>query len=837
MNYFTSAVRQWSKSPGFTAIAVVVLALGIGANATIFSIINSILLKPIQVAHPEQLVGVYQHDRDNPDAFNQFSFADFVDLHAAKDVAFTDLFAFRFTSIGLQGDHTERIPACFVSANYFSALGVKPLQGRVFLPEEETSGASVTVITHAFWTKLGADPNIIGRTIKLIRGEATVIGVMPRGFTGAQILVPDMFFPVGMAPVLTPNPGQATSRILTDRGDGSFMLMGRLKPGLTLANVSAGLSALNQQFPIPDPAGPKPRTLICAAPSRFNFSSQPSQANKTLAPIAGFALGLSLLVLLIACLNLANMMFARGAARKKEVAIRLALGAGQRRILSQLLTEGLLLALLGGAAGLLVSVWANDALAALVYSGAGMPQDFPKFDLSPDWRVLMILLLLVGFATMVFSLAPAWKLARLDLNSDLKRQAGDGSDSSSKTRLGGRELLAVIQVAFALVLLVAATLFTRSAVNVAAATPGFAFGSNFYLSIDGTLAGYSGMRIREFTRAALKRLAGLPGVESVSAACSIPFGNSWDIRGVEMGGAAPRSDGASKTGESHKVYAVHNIVGADYFRTLGLPLQRGREFDRLEAHGTGVPHVAIISQSIAHQLWPEQDPLGRSIQFEGSGSAVMTIVGVVPDLLWQVFDNRPRPQIYVPLGQDFPATLNLHVRLAPGVDAANVMKAAREDLRRLDPEIPITEVKTLAGLHRDGPSGRVAHLGSVLFGAFGGLALLLSLLGIYALKAYSVARRTREIGIRMALGANRRNVITMILRESAWLVILGLSLGLVLAFAVGKLAGSFLYHVATTDPLTFTLIPLLLLLTALLACFVPARRVATLDPIKALRYE
>jgi putative ABC transport system permease protein len=837
MSYFTSAVRQWSKSPGFTAIAVVVLALGIGANATIFSIINSILLKPIQVSHPEQLVGIYQHDRDNPDAFNQFSYADFVDLRAAKDVAFTDLFAFRFTSIGLPGDHAEKIPACFVSANYFSALGVQPMEGRVFLPEEETSGASVTVITHAFWTKLGADPNIIGRIIKLTRGEATVIGVMPRGFTGGQWLVPDLFFPVGMAPVLTPNPGQATSRILTDRGDGSFMLMGRLKPGLTLANVGTAISALNQQFPIPDPGRPNQRTLICAAPSRFNFSSQPAQAVKGLVPLAGFALGLSLLVLLIACLNLANMMFARGAARKKEVAIRLALGAGQERILIQLLTEGLLLALLGGAAGLLVSVWANDALAALLYSGAGMPRDFPKFDLSPDWRVLLILLVLVGFATMVFSLAPAWKLARLDLNSDLKRQAGDGSDSSSKNRLGGRELLAVIQMAFALALLVAATLFTRSAVNVAAATPGFTFGSNFYLSIDGTLAGYSQTRIRELTRAAVEQLAGRPEVESVSAASSIPFGNSWDIRGVETGGTAPHSNGASSKAESHKVWAIYNIVGADYFRTLGLPLQRGREFDRLEAHGTGAPRVAIISQNLANQLWPEQNPLGRSIQFEGSEVAVMAIIGVVPDVQWQVFDQRPRPQVYVPLGQDFPATLNLHVRVAPGVDATKVMMSVREGLRRLDPQIPITEVKTLAGLHRDSPGMRVAHLGSVLFGAFGGLALLLSLVGMYALKAYAVARRTREIGIRMALGANRRDVITLILWESASVAVLGLSLGLVLALAVGKLAGSFLYHVATTDPLTFSLIPLLLLLTSLLACFVPARRAAMLDPIKALRYE
>jgi len=841
MNDLKFALRQLVKNRGFTATAVIVLALGIGANTTIFSIINSILLKPLPVRHPEQLVGMYQHDRDHADSFSQFSYPDFIDLRSGKDVAFAELFAFRFSSVGLQGDLTERIPACFVSENYFSALGVPPALGRVFAPEEEASGAPVAVLTHSLWTRLGADPSIVGRKIKLTRADVTVVGVMPRGFTGAQLLAPALFFPVGMLPTLNPAPGQAGSRVLTDRGDGSFMLMGRLKPGLTLANVDGALSTLNQQFAIPDPATPKPRTLMCAPPSRFNFSPQPARADKGLAPLASFACALSLSVLFIACLNLANMMLARGASRRKEIAIRLALGAGRRRVLTQLLTEGLILATLGGAASLLVSRWATNLLSALIYSGTGMPADFPKFDLAPDSRVLGVLVFLSGLATLFFALGPAWKLARLDVNSDLKRHASEGVRERLRGRFGLRELLAVGQMAIALALLVAAALFSRSAINVAAANPGFEFGSNFYLSLDPTLNGYPALRVREFTRTAIERLSTLPGVESVSAATSIPFGNSWDVRGLQLGGAPPPANAATSLAEGKELHAIYDVVGANYFHTIGLHLQRGREFERREMEALPAPPVAIISQNLADQFWPDQDPLGRSIQFPspgpGTSPTVMTVIGVVPAIHWKLFDNQLPAQVYVPLGQDFPSTLHLHVRVGPGINPARLMTAARDELHELDPRFPVIEVKTLMSLHREGPFVRVARMGSVLFGALGGLATLLSLLGIYALKAYAVARRTREIGIRMALGASRGEVLSMILRESALLAILGIGLGLALALAVGRLAGSFLYQIPASDPFTYTVIPLLLLATVLLACIVPARRAAKLNPMAALRYD
>jgi putative ABC transport system permease protein len=470
-----------------------------------------------------------------------------------------------------------------------------------------------------------------------------------------------------------------------------------------------------------------------------------------------------------------------------------------------------------------------------------MPADFPKFDLAPDSKVLIALLLVSGLATLFFALGPAWSLARLDVNPDLKRHPGDGAGEHRSGRLGARELLAVGQMAFALALLVAAALFSRSAINVAGANPGFEFGSNFYLSLDPTLAGYSGPRARQLIHAATERLSSLPGVESVSSATSIPFGDNNDVRGVQLGGAPPPSNASATLAEGKELYGIYNVIGADYFRTLGIPLQRGREFERREAEAEHAPPVAIISQNLAEQLWPGQDPLGRSIQFPGPGrgvsATVMTVVGIVPAIQWRLFDKRPASEIYVPLGQDFQASLKLHVRVAAGVDPANLMTAAREELRGLDPGIPLTEVKTLAVFHRDSPTVRVVRMGSMLFGAFGGLALLLSLLGIYGLKAYTVARRTREIGIRMALGAKPRDVVVMILRESVWLTGLGLGLGLLLALAVGKVAGGFLYQVPEVDPIIFSVVPVVLLGTALVACIIPARRAAKVDPMIALRHE
>ena len=841
MNDLKFALRQLLKNPGFTGVAVLTLALGIGATTAIFSIINAIMLRPVMSRHPEQLVGVYQHDRDNPDAFHLFSYPDFVDLRVSSESAFSDLFAFCPGSVAMKGDLTKVVSASLVSANYFSALGVAPALGRVFLPDEETSGTPVAVLDHSFWEKLGADPAIIGTKLKLARGEVTVVGVMPAGFTGAQVLAPALYLPLGTPEDLISAAVQPAPRSFSNRADHRFALMGRLKPGLDLANVSGALSVMSHQFAIADPAEPKARTLLCTAPSRFNFSTTPARKNDGLGIMAGFAFGLSALVLVIACLNLANMMLARGSARRREIAVRLALGARRRRIVGQLLAEGLLLALLGGVAGLLVSMGATKLLATLIYSGPGMPPDFPIFNFTPDGRVLFMLLFLSGSATLVFALGPAWKLARLEINADLKQHPGEDARPSRFGRFGVRDLLAVGQMAITLALLVAAALFSRSAINVSQADPGFEFGSNFYVTFNPGLVGYTDAQAWQLNRAATERLSALPGVESVSSALYIPFGNANGGCTIQLGGAPAPSDNAATLADGRELNPIYNVVGVDYFRTLGIPVLRGREFERREEEATNNPPVAILSRNLADKLWPGQNAVGRMIQFpargKGASPTVLTVVGIVPAIQWRLFEEDRPPTVYVPIGQDFHPDFKIHVRVARGADPIRLMATVREDLRRLDPGVPLTEVKTLEAMHRDGPNVRVARLGSMLFGAFGVLAMLLSSLGIYGLKAYAVARRTREIGIRMALGANARDVVAMILRESAWLTGLGTGFGLLLAVALGKVTARFLYHVPSLDPVTFTLIPPMLLCVALLACWFPARRATRVNPVLALRAE
>ncbi len=833
-------IRMLAKSPSFTVVAIVALGLGTGANMTIFSIINALQFKPVQARHPEQLAGVYQHEKKNPQSFSLFSYEDFKDLrHASADV-FTELFAFNLAQVGVRGDQAGRVLAAFVSANYFTALGVEPAMGRTLTPDEETSGAAVAVLTDAYWRQLGGDPNIVGHKLKVTQGEVTVIGVMPKGFSGAQTESPAIFFPLGWLPLFNATPDGVPSRVLTDRSDRRFMLMARLRPGLTLATATERLKVVADQLAIPDPTDPKPRTLICTVPSRFDFSPEPNPTVHGLPLLAGFASGLSGLVLLVACLNLANMMIARGAARQKEIAIRLAVGAGRGRVLRQLLAEGLLLAFLGGAAGLLVSVWANSLLVRLIYSGAGMTSDFPRFDLSPDWRAFEVLILISGGATLFFALAPAWKLARLDFNEDLKRARGEGGGSRSSGRLRMREFLAVGQLAITLALMVAAVGFSRSAINAATANPGFEFGSNFYLGMDLGISGYPETRVRELTRRATEELASLNGVESVSVALNIPFGPATWERDVQLGGAPPPTDHAQNLAEGKPAQATFNVVGKDYFRTLGIPLQQGRDFEQREVETTNAPRVAVISRTLADQLWPGQESLGRTVQFPsnpGTKPEAMTVVGVVPAIHWGLFYKGPRAQIYVPLGQANETDLKIHVRVAPGANAAAVMTAAREQLRRLDPEVPLTEVKTLEMLHQDGPWMRIIRMGSLLFGAFGALAIFLSLLGVYGLEAYAMARRTREIGIRMALGALRSQVMGMILRESLWLVLFGLVLGIPCALAVAKFAAPYLYNVPTLDVLTLAAVSFGLIAVVILVCWFPARRATRINPTEALRHE
>jgi putative ABC transport system permease protein len=837
MNDFKFAVRQLLRSPGFSIIAIVTLALGIGANAAIVTMINSLAWKSIKAQQPERLAGVFQHRTEDVTQYDFFSFADYQDLRTDKSV-FSDLAAFNMASVGVrEGELVRRVTALVVSANYFQTLGVAPMLGRSFLGEEELAGARSIVLSHAYWQRLGGRSDIVGTTLRLAPGDFTVVGVMPEGFTGTDLTLCSFFLPAGAADLLWSRPGEPAPRTLTDRGTRSFMLFARLKDGVSREAARAGAKLISERFRIADPKSGKGRELDVTELSRFSFSNRPSRFLQMITPVASMAMALSITVLGVACLNLANMLLARGAARRKEIAVRLAIGASRKRIVRQLLCEGFLLAAVGAVGGMLIAMWATTGLAS--FMNAGLGSESIRVDAMPDLRIVGALVGLCFLATAFFALGPAWKLASLDVNSDLKQHgAADATERWGRFNL--KTLLVVGQLALSLALIVAAALFTRSAFEAMRADPGFAFGTHFIARIDTGLVNYPEVRARQVFDQAEERLAQLPGVESVSSALFAPFsGSSWS-RGVQIGGAG--TDEASRDSkQGREVHTRYNVVSADYFKTLGAPLLRGREFNRSESVTKPAFPVAIISQELAQALFPGEDPVGRTVQFPGGNEKerafVMQVIGVAPKIMWDLFGKDATGYIVAPRGQDFQSSMNLHVRLLPNVDPASMMDLARKTLQEIDPQMPLVELKPLKLMHSEGMSVRITKMGAMLFGAFGAVAMLLSFLGVYGLKAYSVARRTREIGIRMALGATARDVVKMIVGEGARIAVVGLTIGLALAMGVGSFVGRFLYGVKGGDPVTFTLIPIALGLVALFASWLPARRATRVNPMTALRSE
>ncbi len=532
-------------------------------------------------------------------------------------------------------------------------------------------------------------------------------------------------------------------------------------------------------------------------------------------------------VLLIACLNLTNMLLARGAARRREIAIRLSLGGSRSRLVRQLLTESFLLSLFGGVGGLVLACWATNLLvASLVPKFSFMAI---VFDPSPDWRVLGATLAFCLLSTMLFGLGPAWKLSRSRMASDLKEQVGDDlRGKASRSVLAPRNLLVVGQISLSLALLTATGLFTRSAINAARANPGFSLDNSLLVETDASLAGYDETRGRQIYLNLLERLRALPGVEGASLAYIVPFSGFSDGRRVQKADAAVE-----------EARVRFNIVATDYFKTLGLPLLRGREFDRLEVESTSAPGVAVIDEPLAKKLWPGENPVGRQIQFAEDKKGVMEIVGVVAGMHDDPFDKAPQPHVYIPLGQEYRGRMNLHLKLGPlnRETEAAMLKTVREAIRAVDPRLPVISVQTLHRLHDEGLLLWFVRTGARVFAIFGALALFLAVVGVYGVKAYVVARRTREIGIRMALGATTRDVLWMVLRDGLKMTLLGLGIGLCLAVCVCFLLRSMLYGVEALDPITLTTVPVLLAAAAMSACYLAARRAAKIKPMEALRCE
>jgi predicted permease len=822
MNSFSHGVRVLAKKPGFTAAAVLVLALGIGANAAIFSLVNAFLLKPLAIHKAEELVGLYSRDTRKPDNYRAFSYPNYVDLRGQGGV-FASLAAHNLAMVGLtEGDTTRRLFADIVSSNYFDTMGVGLLRGRVFTLEEERPGSArqVAIVSYSFWKRHGADAAMLGRSLRLNGRMYTVVGITPEGFTGTTALISaELYVPLGAYDALV-NDFEGRGHSLALRDTHALIALARLHPGVTPAAADAQLAGVALAMQKAWPVENKDQTLLVRPLSRLSVSDGPT-SDKELAVPAILLLGMAAVVLLIASLNVANMMLARGAARRKEIAIRLALGGGRRDIIQQLLAESLMLALMGGAAGLCIAWWSTRVLVSSMARVA--PLDL-VYSASPDLRVLAATFAFCLFSTLLFGVGPAWSLSRPDLVTDLKD--GERGGKGGKRLFSRGNLLVMGQICLSLTLLTAAGLFTRSALRAAGIAPGFRIANSIVIELDPSLAGYNQTRGRETYRALLARLQALPGVESASLAATVPFGmmsNGRDIR-------RPGTDAAD---QRNLVNCRANIVDANYFQTMGVPLLRGRSF--VPAEG-GARTAVVLDRLAASRLWPDGDALGKHILMnEDAGkSREMEVVGIVGNVREHIVGRGEDPHVYLPFGAEYQSDMQIHLKVR---SEAGMLDTVRREIREFDTALPVLSLKTMQQ-HLEGSIDLwIMRTGATLFSLFGGVALLLAVVGLYGIRSYTVARRTREIGIRMALGANATDTLRLVVREGVLLTAIGAAAGLSLSFLLGKVLAGMLYEVSGSDPVVFLAAPAVLSAVSLLACYVPARRAASVDPMIALRYE
>jgi predicted permease len=824
--------RTAAKSPGFTAVAVLVLGVGIGANTAIFTFVNELLFRPLS-GRAGDLVGLYSHDRTTPNSYRSFSYPNYADIRAQSDI-FESVMAHTFTMVGLPaGDTTRRSFASVVSSNYFETLGVPLAAGRAFTAEEERPGARipVVVVTHRYWKNANFDPGFIGSTIRVNAQDFTVVGVTPEGFTGTMALFSaELYLPLGMFEVVVNDIFKNTGRPLSDRANTTLILAGTLEPGVSDAVIASKLEAMSRQLESAHPAENKNQLLTVSPLSRLSTSTSP-QTDGGMAAFTALLLTLSGVVLIIACLNVANMLLARGTARRKEIALRLALGAKRSRVVRQLLTESVMLAVAGAALGLLFAYWATRGMAASLAAVMPLPLTVSS---RPDALVLLATIGFAALSTIAFGLGPALKLSRRDLVTDLKDL---GADSAALgRRFGARNLMVVGQVALSLALLTAGGIFARAALVASKGDPGFRYDRISLASLDVSLAAIDETKGRAVYADVLERTRALAGVEAVSFASTLAFGDMHDGRRVERMGAP-----ASDTPASARTF---RIIGADYFATLGVKMVRGREFTRTEESSATAPRVAIIDEALARRLFGDEDPIGRMIRIprevgrpESSSSQPMQVVGIAPPMKDELLDRGPVTHLYVPFGQHYRTGMHVLVRAAPGAQEQTTLDAVRATLRDVDARLPVLALSTMKAFHERGLELWGLRAGSKVFTGLGVLALLLSVVGVYGVRSYVVSQRTREIGIRMALGASPREVIGLVLREGLLLTGAGVAIGLPLAILVSVAMTKVFVDIGGFDPVVVATAAIALALSATIASAVPARRAAGVVLVRALRAE
>ena len=807
--------RTLLKSPGFTAIAVLTLALGMAANTTIFSIINAILLRPLPVSDASQIVKLTADQLNNPHAIT-FAYPEFADFQTQAK-SFADLFFYHITLRGMSADGSaEHFAVSMVSPNYFSVLGIAPAAGRLILPTEggKPGADPVVVLGYSYWQqRFGGSLGVVGKQVLIDGSPATIVGVAPKGFFGTYSIIESQgFMPVSMEKFEGDN-----RKFWTDRDARHFVAMARLKPGVSVKQAQTSMNViagrLAQLFPETDKG-----ITIGVYPERL---ARPEPQKDNPIPMAAVIFSiLSGLVLLLACFNVANVLLVRATVRQREMAVRAALGAGRTRLVRQFLTESLVLAMFGGLAGTLLAWWGSGFLSSLPL-GTELPI---RLDFSPDATVLVYAFATILVTGLIVGMMPALRAARTNVSMVLHE--GGRSSSEGPRRNFVRNTLVVGQVAGSLLLLIVAGLFARSLTRAQRLNLGFDPNHILNLMMDAEEAGFDEARGKDFYRQAEERLRALPGVEAVTQAVSVPMGyvsESWSVY-VE---SHPLEAG------KHPPEILCNTIAPNYLDTLHMPLWRGRNFTDADSEKTSL--VAVVNQTMANQLWPNEDPIGKRFGIKSQTGPFMEIVGVVKDGKYRSPSEDPTPFFFLPLAQNYNHFRTIQLRTS--VPPESLALPAQQALRELAPNVSVFDVQSLTQSLAGGNGFFLFRFGAQITTALGLLGLVLAIVGVYGVVSYTAAQRTHEIGIRMALGAEQRDILTLVLREGLGVVGVGILLGLLAAFAGTRALASMFVGTSPTDPLTYGGVVILLTGVALLACWVPARRATRVDPLVALRYE
>jgi predicted permease len=804
------SLRMIASAPGYAAIVILTLALGIGANSTIFSWINSSLLNPVPgLSKPNEIVSLTQgHPGGNPLGFS------YPDLQAMRDgqQSFSGITACMFAPMSLTGrGKPERVWGMVASANYFDVLGVRPILGRSFLSaeDEKPGGAPVAVISYHLWqTHFAANPAVVGQPIEINQHSYTIVGIAPPAFQGSITgLRMEIWVPIMMEAQLMPG-GDA----FHDRQNDWLFAYGRLKPGVSRQQAQGEMTLHLQRDAKNYPGEHKGNDSVTAHPLWRN----PFSFNIFFAPLLPVLMAIAGLVLLLACANVANLMLVRSIGRRREIAIRMSLGASRWRLVRQLLVESLILALAGGALALLITLWTAGALMKFIPA-----MDLPvSLTIRADRTVFCATMLISLLTGVIFGILPALRASDIAPAAVLKEDTGSASGGRNKARLAGG--LVVAQISLSLLLLVCAGLFIRSVIRAGQINPGFNDHNVLIASYDLFGAGYSDAAGEEFHRQLVTKLQALPGIESVTLSSRVPLGLIPDSTSVQPAGYVPQPN------ESLDMPMA--IVTPDYFRTIQIPILKGRDFTPQDTKTS--QRAVIVNEAFANRYWPNQEALGKQLNTDLTHEW-FTVVGVARDSKVATLTEKPTPFLYLPLSQVYRSTMLVHARVAG--DPLEFGKTVERTIHQLNPDLVVFDVNSLEISEQ--VNSFPQHIAGTFVGAFGLLALILAAVGIYGVTAYTTRQRTHEIGIRMALGASKEDILRLVLGRGLRLTFMGLALGLAAAFALTRYLSTLLLGITSTDALTFSSVALLLCAVALAACFLPARRAMRVDPMVALHYE